>query len=97
MKFTQLIELRTSRIDEVRALSEEWAEKAEGIGPHIAEQLCEDRDRSNTYVAIVQFDSWADAEKNNDLPMTQEFAARLTALCDEPPSFRNLDVLMEQP
>jgi len=33
---------------------------------------------------------------NSKLPETSEFAAQLAALCDGPPSFRNLDVIREE-
>ena len=33
---------------------------------------------------------------NSNLPETSEFAGRLAALCDGPPTFRNLEVLREE-
>ena len=34
--------------------------------------------------------------ENSKLPQTAEVAAKLAALCDGPPEFRNLDVLREE-
>ena len=31
--------------------------------------------------------------RSNDSPQTQEFAAKMAELCDEPPVFHNLEVL----
>ena len=56
-----------------------------------------DRDRANTYVQIVEFPSYEEAMTNSQLPETGEIAARLTELCDGPPTFRNLDVTRDWP
>jgi hypothetical protein len=55
-----------------------------------------DRDAMNTYVQIVEFPSYEEAMANSDLPETAEFAAQLAALCDGPPTFRNLEILREE-
>ncbi len=32
---------------------------------------------------------------NSELPETRELAERLAKLCDEPPTFRNLDIIRQ--
>jgi len=54
-----------------------------------------DRDRPNTYVLIVEFDSYEDAMKNNDMPETEKLAEGMAKLADGPAIFRNLEVLEE--
>jgi hypothetical protein len=90
--FIQIIEITTSRIDEVEALTEEWRAQTEGRRQATRAITTQDRDRPNTYIQLVDFPSYEAAMSNSDLPETSAFAEQLTKLCDSPPSFRNLDV-----
>jgi len=92
MAFVQIIEMRTSRPDEVEALVSEWRSQTEGRRTAQRGTFTKDRDRPDTYVQIVEFASFEDAMANSDLPETAAFAERLTKLCDGPMTFRNLDV-----
>jgi hypothetical protein len=92
MAFIQIIEITTSRIDEVEALTEEWRAQTEGRRQAKRATTTEDRDRPNTYIQLVEFPSYEAAMSNSDLPETAAFAEQLAKLCDAPPSFRNLDV-----
>jgi len=93
MPFVQIIDLTTSRPDEVAALVSEW--RAQTTGRRTAQRgtFTKDRDRPDTYVQIVEFPSYEDAKANSDLPETAAFVERLARLCDGPMTFRNLDVL----
>ena len=95
MKFVQIIEYKTSSPDEVQKLNDEWLEKTEGKRSAGRSTACKDRDNPDTYIEIVEFPSYEEAMRNNDLPETQEFAAKMMALCDGDAKFRNLDVLNE--
>ena len=92
MPFIQIIELRTTRPDEVEALVKEW--QAQTAGRRTAQRgtFTQDRDQPDTYVQIVEFPSHEDAMSNSYLPETASFAERLTGLCNGPMEFRNLDV-----
>jgi hypothetical protein len=92
MAFVQIIEVTTSRIEEAEALIDAWVTKTEGKRKVHRAVLTADRDRPGTYVQIVEFPSYEDAMANSSLPETGEFAEKLSALCDSPPAFRNLDV-----
>jgi hypothetical protein len=95
MKFVQIIEFKTDRIDDFNATLDEWLKKNEGSRiPTRATQTL-DRDNDHVYLHIVEFPSYEKAMENSNRPETSEFAARLAALCDGPPVFRNLDVLRE--
>lgn len=93
--FIQIIEWRTSRIDEVHALQEQWRETHPETGPT---QVLVGADRADEgrYVTVVQFASYEEAMANNADPLTGEFAARMSALCDGPPTFTDLDLIAEQ-
>jgi hypothetical protein len=92
MAFVQIIELETTRPDDVEALVGEWRAKTEGARKAQRGTFTKDRDRPNRYVQIVEFPSYEDAMANSELPETASFAERLRTLCDGPLLFRNLDV-----
>jgi hypothetical protein len=90
-KFVQIIEYQTSKFDEMQKLNDEWLAATEGKRSAARAIDCSDRDQPNTYMTIVEFPSYEEAMKNNDLPETQAMAAKMQALCDGPATFRNLD------
>jgi quinol monooxygenase YgiN len=96
MKFAQIIEFRTNRIDTFNANLDAWKTKTEGRRiPHTA-VLRRDRDDNDTYLFLVEFASHEAATENSNRPETGEFVAALTAICDGSPTFRSLDVLREE-
>ena len=96
MKFVQLIEFTTSRYDDVNAVMDEWMAATGGRRTPTREVTGRDRDRANVYVQIVEFPSYDDAMRNSELPETAAFAQKMMAICDGPPTFRNLDVVREE-
>src|SRR5438477_12256480 len=96
MPFIQIIEYRTSEIDELNAALDGWLEATRGKRASTRGVQTQDRDASNTYGQLVEFPSCEEAMANSDLPETGEFSAKLASLCDGPPTFRNLDVLREE-
>lgn len=92
MAFLQIIELKTSRIEEVEALIDEFRKRTEGKRTATRATLTEDRDNPGTFVQLVEFPSYEEAMENSALPETAELAGNLRELCDEAPVFRNLDV-----
>ena len=96
MPFIQIIEYKTSKLDELNAALDGWLEATKGKRAATRGVQTKDRDATNTYVQIVEFPSYEEAMANSDLPETREFSAKLASLCDGPPTFRNLDVLSEE-
>jgi hypothetical protein len=92
--FVQIIELQTSRFDEIEALGKEIRSRLDDGSPSspIRATIVADRDHPGVYLNIVEFDSYDAAMENSSRPETGEFAARLAKLCDAPPKFYNLDV-----
>lgn len=92
MGFIQIIEIETSRPDEVEALVGQW--RAATAGRRTAQRgtFTKDRDRRNTYVQIVEFPSYEDAMANSELPETASLSEKIRELCDGTLVFRNLDV-----
>lgn len=89
--FVQIIEIKTSRIDEIDALIEEVGSRS-GPMPMARATMTADRDRPGHYLAILEFDSYEQAMENSNRPETTEMSARMASLCDGPPTFYNLDV-----
>ncbi|MFP3461862.1 hypothetical protein R5O87_13510 [Arthrobacter globiformis] len=93
--FVQIIEFQTSRIEEIESLGR--PSRTEGTTAPTFRRISAtaDRDRPGTYFTIVEFDSYESAMENSNRPETSDFAAKMAALCDGPPVFRNLDVMWE--
>ncbi len=91
--FVQVIEIRTSRIDEVMALTDELRSKASEGSTVLRGTYTRDRDRAGYYMTIIEFDSYESAMQNSNRPETSDFSARMAELCDAPPRFYNLEVL----
>lgn len=89
--FVQIIEWKTSKIDEVEKLNDAWRERFPEMGPTRL-LVAADRDNEGAYVTVVEFESYEAAMKNSADPATAEFAERMAELCDGPATFRNLDV-----
>jgi len=90
--FVQIMELETSRIDEVEALSNRMAEERGDALLASKATITADRDHPGRYIVIVEFDSYEEAMKNSNDPVTSKYAEQLGALLDAPPKFYNLDV-----
>ncbi|TDW21286.1 hypothetical protein [Kribbella kalugense] len=96
--FVQIIEYRTSKPDEIKALLEDYQAKREagGDGPSPVRGLsCADRDEPGRYFSIVEFASYEEAMENSKRADTTEFATKMMELCDGPSTFYNLDQLAE--
>jgi hypothetical protein len=93
--FIQLVEWKTSRIDEVKQLNDEWRARFPESGP-VRVIACADHDNQGSYMTIVEFDSYEAAMENSADPATSEFAERMMQLCDGPPTFHNLDVMSDE-
>jgi hypothetical protein len=90
--FIQIIEFKTSRIDEIEALAGERSSELQSGSTAHRVTVTADRDRPGYYLTIAEFDSYESAMENSNRPETGEFAAQMAKLCDGPPKFYNLDV-----
>ena len=92
--FVQIIQWKSSRIDEVRKLSDEYRGNR-GEGGPTRVQVLADKDNPNTYYTVAEFASAEAAAENSARPDTSEFAAKMAELCDGPPTFHNTEVIDE--
>ena len=95
MEFVQIVEFSSTRIDEIRTLSEEFRvqQGSRPGGTASAVLMTADRDTPDRYLVIAQFASYEEAMENSKRPEVSTFAQAMAALCDGPPVFRNLDVV----
>ena len=93
MAFIQIIEMKTSKIDELTALEEEWKKATEG--KRTLRRSIVTRDRNNTNRHLIFFDSYESAMENSNLPETTAFGEKQAALLDAPPAFFDLDVVSD--
>jgi len=91
--FIQIMELETSRIDELEALSERMQQERGDALLASKATITQDRDRPGHYFVIVEFDSYEEAMKNSNDPATGKYAEEMSALLAGPPTFHNLDVV----
>ena len=90
--FVQIMEFETLRIDEVEALSKKMQlERGDALLASKA-TITEDRDRPGHYFVIVELDSYEEAMRNSNDPVTGKYAEQMSALLTGPPIFHNFDV-----
>lgn len=100
MAFIQIIEYQTDQPDAVQALADKMRSESEesGTAPRFTTLVrAKDRDNANSYVTIIEFPTYADAEASNADPQVQAFAAAMQKLATAPPRFVNLDVIDRYP
>jgi hypothetical protein len=95
MEFIQILELRTSNIDKIRAMEDEWRRATEGKRTLRRSIICRDRSDANRYLVLAFFDSPESAAINSELPETAAFASQTSAIVDAPLVFQDLDVVAE--
>ena len=87
--FIQVIQARSTRRDEVRALIEEWGNLPdEGFGFLGGTYGFTDDDE---FIGVVRFESKEKAMANSARPETDAMAQRMAELMDGPPTFRDCD------
>ncbi|WP_328497040.1 DUF1330 domain-containing protein [Streptomyces sp. NBC_00414] len=93
MKFAQIIDFETERIDEMRELVKEaekrWAGRSGGPTHRM---VLQDRNTPNRHLVVIEFESYEDAMRNSAAPETTRMAERMAALCSRPPQFTDCDV-----
>lgn len=92
MGFIQIIEYRSSKGEEIRKLDEEWIETSGAESTATRVTQCVDRKDPERYFTIVEFPSYEAAMKNSEKPETKAMSEKMSALCDGPPTFYDLDV-----
>ena len=93
MSFIQIIDINTTKFEEIDALDRAWERDTAGRSTVRRNIVTRDHNDPNHYVIVVFFDSFESAMANSDLPETSALSGALAALVDGPPSFLDLDVV----
>ncbi|WP_156723395.1 ester cyclase [Streptomyces apocyni] len=96
MTFVQVIDCKTSRLDELNRVLDSWAEATKGKRTATHAIMGQDRSDMSHVVEIVEFPSYEEAMRNSNLPETDRYFQEMVALCDEMPSFTDLDVVRDE-
>lgn len=96
MTFVQIIDCKTSRFDEMNRLMDTWVEQTKGKRTATHNLIGKDRADSSHFVEIVEFPSYEEAMRNSNLPETDRIFREMVALCDEMPTFTDLDVVRDE-
>ena len=94
--FVQIIQWKSSKLDEVRKLSDDYRDgrTGDGGGPKRVLVLA-DKNNAGTYFTVAEFESAEAAAENSARADTSEFAAKMAELCDGPPTFYDTEVVDE--
>ncbi|MEV6207758.1 ester cyclase [Kitasatospora sp. NPDC051914] len=96
MTFVQLIECRTDKVDDLNRLMDNWIEQSKGRRTATHSMVGADRADARHVVEIVEFPSYEEAMRNSQLPETDRIFHEMVALCDEPPTFTDLDIVRDE-
>jgi predicted ester cyclase len=96
MSFVQVIDCKTSRIEELNRLMDDWASTTQGKRTATHSIVGKDRSDPSHVVEIVEFPSYEDAMRNSKLPETNRIYQEMVAICDAPPQFTDLDVVRDE-
>ncbi|MEU9132172.1 ester cyclase [Kitasatospora sp. NPDC048540] len=95
MTFLQIVECRTEQPDQLNRLMDDWIEQTAGRRTATHATVGTDRADAKHIVEIVEFPSYEAAMRNSVLPETDRIFREMVALCEEPPTFTDLDVMRE--
>ncbi|GAA2741635.1 ester cyclase [Kitasatospora cinereorecta] len=96
MTFVQIVDCKTDQVDALNSLMDTWVEQTKGRRTAARSIVGTDRENLRHVVEIVEFPSYEEAMRNSDLPETDRVFREMVALCDEPPTFTNLDVVRDE-
>ncbi len=91
MAFVQIIEFRTSQLDDMRRVEDEWERAARQTQDSAASSATTVTTRTR-YFEVVFFDSYQDAMQNSALPETDALSKKMLGFANGPATFYNLDV-----
>ncbi|MGI5350479.1 ester cyclase [Streptomyces sp. CA-250714] len=96
MAFVQVIDYKTSKVDELNKLMDNWLEATQGKRTATHSIMGRDRSDSRHVVEIVEFPSYEAAMENSKLPETDQIFHELLEACDEEPTFTDLEVVRDE-
>ncbi|MFH8660271.1 hypothetical protein [Streptomyces afghaniensis] len=97
MKFVQIIDFETERLDEMDRVLEDAGRRLAGRSSVPRHRfLLRDRDNPRRYLALIEFASYEEAMRNSEDPETSRLAEQLGALCIGERVYTNCDLVDER-
>ncbi|GAA2424665.1 ester cyclase [Streptomyces macrosporus] len=96
MTFVQVIDCKTHQADKLDRLMDNWVKATQGKRTATHSIVGRDRSDSAHVVEIVEFPSYEEAMKNSRLPETDRIFRQLVEICDEAPTFTDLEVSRDE-
>ncbi|MFE6198531.1 hypothetical protein [Streptomyces sp. NPDC057838] len=94
MRFVQIIDFETERLDEMEQIFQEAGQRSAGrAGGPTRRTLLRDRANPRRYLALIEFDSYEEAMRNSDDPEIGRLAERVGALCIGDRVYTDCDLL----
>ncbi|MET7287084.1 hypothetical protein [Streptomyces sp. NPDC005573] len=93
-KFVQIIAFETDRIEEMGRLAVDTEKRFAGMenGPSY-QVVLKDRNQPDRYYEVLEFASVDEAMRSRENPEARAFAESMAALCKQPPSFIECDIV----
>lgn len=100
LNFTQMISFRCKDPDALVQLAEQWdlMQAESDIMGYMGSHILKDREDPDLYLLVAEFgvidpdvSAAEEAMRNNDRPVTQEWAQKLLEVIDGEPIYRNFD------
>ncbi|MER7394686.1 ester cyclase [Streptomyces sp. NPDC000151] len=95
MTFVQIIDCKTDQFDTMNRLMDTWVEQTKGKRTATHATVGRDRSDADHFIEMIEFPSYEDAVRNSQLPETDRIFQEMVALCQETPTFTDLDVVRE--
>ncbi|WP_419994003.1 hypothetical protein [Streptomyces boninensis] len=93
MEFIQIIDYETDQPEQMQALADQFRKEQEGKpGGPVRITVMQDRSNRKRHLTIAEFESYEEAQRNNDRPEVQKFAEQMQSLCSKPPVFTDCDL-----
>ncbi len=93
LSLLQFVEITTDQPDVVRELQYEWECETRDMRIDRKFQFTIDRDRPDTYLAVIEFDDFESALIHAEMPQTQRLYERIAELSGKPPRIRNFTII----
>ena len=90
------MEFDTQKPKDIMALMKDWRSRTMGRNTMSRDMMARCHDRPNHYVAIMEFPSYEEAQRNNMMEETERFAKKMAEMCDGPIVFGDYNVIRDE-
>ncbi|WP_329115683.1 hypothetical protein [Streptomyces sp. NBC_01465] len=93
MKFAQIIEFETERIDEIRSVIAQFEQQNQGKQGHpVHRTVLQDRAHPKRFLVVIEFNSYEEAMINSRNPEVDKLSQKLASMATKKPTFTDCDI-----